>query len=453
MQKKLKSLLAIASVAGSLAIFFIACGDGEMIQLTDPIINGVLDEAGNHFDSELGEKIDSLRNGTLVVPSSSSNEPEPEPSSSSQPPAQPSSSGGNDDVSSSSRAQSSSSAQNVQSSSSKAAVASSSSKGSTVVTGACVEGNPKAGFTCKWDGYAAGTTLTPGKTMKPASYTLPSGCSEVSWSYAPDTEMGPFYDCNEFDATKGFPALGSQNYVLFAKLTCSDGAHVNACEPKTGWSSKEAPKLTGTCVWDKNPTTTARGATPSGVKVVDDDKVCTSPTVVYKYADGSKTWSTILPEWKDWDKKHKETYEVVPTLNCSGYSQTVTTAPCPKLDVSAGADHIIECNCPGDKQCQIDGKNCKADSKAGKDVALKVDECVEINVYGYDNQYYLPKVGMRCQSNGSTYKISINGKESTGGNDLLLLGTMKLGDNEFGTFCITSLSGGTGSISCNLNGE
>jgi len=117
------------------------------------------------------------------------------------------------------------------------------------------------------------------------------------------------YMCESTDAN-GFPALGSENYVLFAELTCEDGKHTNACNPKTGLPSKRVPELTGECVWAKNPTTTARGGIPSGVSVVDSDRVCGSsaPIVEYKYEGGAKTWTStgILPEWENWDKKHKE---------------------------------------------------------------------------------------------------------------------------------------------------
>jgi len=65
---------------------------------------------------------------------------------------------------------------------------------------------------------------------------------------------------------------GSKKYLLFAELTCDDGKHTTACNPKTGWSSKKAPELTGECEWEKNPTTTARGGTPKKtVSVVDTD--------------------------------------------------------------------------------------------------------------------------------------------------------------------------------------
>jgi hypothetical protein len=334
------------------------------------------------------------------------------------------------------------------SSSSVSAPSSSSSKPAQTVSG-CKENNPKAGFTCGWNGYTATATLTPGTMLKPAAFTLPSGCSSVAWKFAPDTsDMTLLYGCEATDES-GFAALGSRTYVLFAELTCDDGKHTNACNPAKGWSSKIAPVLTGECKWAKNPTTTARGAVPSGVSVIDVDHVCTSPTVVYKYDDGTQTWPStgILPEWKDWDKKH-ETYDVEATLNCPAYPQTITTA-CPPLEVTAGSDYIIECT--GGYEYTYCGGTSKTT------VNLKADECVEINVLGYTNSLYLPSLLMRCDTQGNQASVSVtlalNGKAQTftGSwvwNGQIDLGKVKVGDNEFGTLCVTALSGAT-SVRCN----
>jgi len=376
--------------------------------------------------------------------SSSSSEPGSNYESSSSQTITPSSPGTMQSSSSSiAGSSSSSSTQGGQSSSSKVAT----------VTGACVENNKKADFTCNWDGYKSGSILTPGTTMKPASYTLPSGCTAVSWSYAPDTNFGVIYDCNELDERSGFPALGSQNYVLFAKLTCNDGVHINACNPTDGWSSKRAPELTGMCKWDKNPTTTARGAVPSGVTVVDTDNICgTTKSVVYKYDGGTKTWPStgILPEWSSWDKKHTETYtDVEATLNCPAYAAPVTV-PCPPLEVHAGVDYVIECTCPGDGSSCLNEKYCKVGSTTGNSVTLKVDECVEINVVGWNDQYFLPDVvGMRCSGGYNSFTVSVNGKSITSSQGTLIpLGKIKLGDNELGTLCLTSIGSEITSLKC-----
>jgi len=436
MQKKLGSLSVVVSLGLAASFMIVACGDGIVDKLEGKLFEDML-TAEQRLDSD--DKVAEIMSDQPLPPSSANPTPgssaNPGGSSAYNPTPGGSSTGGNTTTSSSSSIPKSS---------------------AVAATGKCKDSNPKSGFTCGWDGYSAAKILTPGTLLKPAAATPPSGCSSIAWSFAPDTSgMMLNYSCNVLPAD-GEPALGSSNYVLFAELTCDDGKHINACDPKTGWSSKKAPELAGRCVWDKDPpdVTSARGAKPSGVTIVDTDAICTSPTVVYKYDNQSKTWPATgkLDEWKTWPKDKTETYKVEAVLNCPAYSQTVAMS-CPDLKVSGGVEHVIECTCPGNGQCQIDEKNCKADAVAGKAVNLKVSECVELTVYGYDNQYYSPKVGMRCQSNGSSYTVSINGTSTPGTSDLLLLGTMKQGDNEFGTFCVTSLSGGSGSISCSLNGE
>jgi len=226
------------------------------------------------------------------------------------------------------------------------------------------------------------------------------------------------------------------------------------------------PRLVGTCKWDRtaSETTTARGAIPSGVTLSDPNNICRGAKVVYKYDDGEKTWPSngFLSEWKNWDIKHKETYsDVQATIDCPDYEDDIEPKDCPDLIVSTGAEHIIECTCPGTGQCQIDDRVCKVDGRAGKDVTLKIDECVEINVIGYNNQYDLPNVIMRCKTEGTqqnaSVTISLNGrgKTYTGSytvDPLVELGKIKLGDNYFGTLCITALSGAT-SIKCTGPGQ
>jgi hypothetical protein len=439
MQKKLRSLLVAANLLAAAVLVFIACGSGELIDIA-----GMLDEdITNSTEQILVPKIQDK--DTAIFPEGYEPPPPPPPPSSSEvdlpisssteeppPPPPPPSSGIAPTPSSSSNAPpppppSSSSAR---SSASQA-------------TGGCRESNPKSGVTCGWNVTG---TLTPGTTLKPAAFTLPSGCSSVAWKYAPDTAaMALNYECETLGES-GFAALGSRNYVLFATLTCDDGSHTNACNPKTGLSSKIAPILTGDCKWAKNPTTTARGGTPSGVSVVDTDRICTSPKVEYKYAGGTKTWPStgILDEWKTWAKKQEETYEVEATLSCSAYPETVTS-PCPPLKVSAGTDYIIECT------GKFDDASCGGASK--KSVTLSLDECVEINVMGYTDQYNLPDVIMRCETQGTqasaSVTVSLNGKTTTTSGSysvqpLVSLGKMKMGDNEFGTLCVTALSGATG---------
>jgi len=308
----------------------------------------------------------------------------------------------------------------------------------------CKESNPKSGFTCAWDGYTTTTSLTPGRTLKPASYTLPSGCSSVTWKYAPDTDdFSLNYSCAQVPSA-GFAALGSNNYVLFAELTCEDGKHTTACNPKTGWASKKGPELSGECKWNKNPTTTGRGGTPSGVTVVDPDKICASPTVVYKYSGG--TWPTtgILPEWKNWDKKHTETYtDIEATVNnCPALESA--TVKCPPLVVNAGVDYIIELNCAG---AGTSFEQCK-----GKiDAVLKPDECVDIYVLNYAGDARPAMLECNVNGNNGNANVRLNGSPKTINSyyGQLELTTLKSGENELGTLCL--VSNGELTVKCRLS--
>jgi len=444
MQKKLKSLFIVASLSLAASLAIVACGDG-----IPEILDDFLQDLGVS-ENYMNDKIEDVMDQSPEPPPPPiSSEAPPSPGSSAAPP-NPGSSAAPPNPGSSAAPNPGSSAGGT---SSAAAPSSSSAPRSSAapIAGNCVESKPMSNFNCGWDGYTNGAILTPGKVLKPATATPPSGCS-VSWSYAPNTtDIAIMYDCEKVPDA-GVTALGSKNYVLFAELTCDDGKHVNACNPKTGWSSKKAPELSGTCEWEKNPTTTARGGTPkkANVTVVDTDNVCgATKTVVYKYDDGTKEWpaSGILPEWKNWDKKHEETYAIDAVLNCPAYSQTVAIG-CPPLKVSAGSDYIIECT------GKFDDKSCKVNSAAGNSVTLKADECVEINVMGYNDQYNLPNVIMRCETQGTqasaSVSISLNGAAptTTSGSwsvqPIVQLGKIKVGDNEFGNLCVTALSGATG---------
>ena len=367
-------------------------------------------------------------------------QPSDRPSSSSQQPP------------TSSPAQSSSSAPNSSSSSQQPPTSSpaQSSSSPTQTAVGCKESDPKAGFTCSWDGYTAGSILTPGKKLKPDYNGLPSGCSSIEWKFAPDnTAIALNYECQVLPSD-GLTAEGSRNYVLFAELTCEDGKHTNACEPTDGLPSKRAPALSGTCTWSKNPTTSARGAVPSGVTVVDADKICATTNVVYKYADGEKTWpANGLVEAGTYS-------DVKATVNCPGYN--VPPASCPILEVKGGTDHLIECTCSNGNNCDLSPTFCKTDGVKGYEVTLKNDECVEISVF-YTNQYLTgSKVVMRCSTDMGAQQslkgtLSLNGKviqSFTGSynwSGTIEIGKINLYENEFGTLCLTNLSGAT-SVKC-----
>jgi len=447
MQKKLKSLFIVASLGLATSLAIVACGEGA-----PDILNDFLQDLGLSEDVMKDQVDDVMEHDpppSSVAPQSSAGNPPgssaaPNPNSSASNPTSSAAPGGSSAGGNSSTTTPSSSS--VQKSSAAA------------VAGNCQESKPISTFTCGWDGSSGTPTpiLTPGKILKPAAATPPSGCS-ISWSYAPNTtDIALLYDCEKLPSD-GVSALGSKNYVLFAELTCDDGKHVNACNPKEGWSSKKAPELTGKCVWDKNPpeVTSARGAKPSGVTSIDTDNICGSTrSVVYKYDNGTKDWPAtgILPEWKDWGKDKTETYIVEAVLNCPAYS-AVVSSPCDPLKVSGGVEHVIECTCVGSDQCQVNDKICKADGKTGNTVTLTTSECVEVTVYNYNNPHYKPEVGLRCSSpNNSSFVVSVNGKSvSVAGNGLVPMGKLEVEDEtSLGTLCLTS---GAASISCQGPGQ
>ncbi|MCL1955685.1 MAG: hypothetical protein FWF63_00050 [Fibromonadales bacterium] len=449
MQRKLKSLLVVTSCAIAASLVILACGEGIPVEIAsyqqtvDTSMGVVIDKIKDKGDT-------SIWSGYVPPPppppppvSSSEDAPPIPQSSSDETPILPSSSsgGGLPPI-----PQSSSSAPVAQSSSSALPKSSSSQ---AAAAGGCKESNPKGGFTCGWDGYTSGSVLVPGKVLKPTNATLPSGCTEVAWKFAPDTtQMAQVNACKALPA-EGLTAEGSRNYILFGELTCDDGKHTTACNPKTGWSSKRAPEITGTCKWDRSPaeTTTGRGAKPSGVTVVDPDKVCSSPTVDYIYA-GTKKWNLstgILDEWKSWDKKHKETYsDVTPTLNCPAYGATVALPACPDLKVSAGADYTIELDCGSSSNGGFD--QCKGKNEA----VLKPDECVDMYVLNYSGDPRPVVVECNVDGNNGSASVTVKGSPKTisGYYGALDLANLKSGENEFGTLCLTS--SGSLTIKCKL---
>jgi len=217
------------------------------------------------------------------------------------------------------------------------------------------------------------------------------------------------------------------------------------------------PRLVGTCRWDikVSETTTARGAVPSGVTLSDPNNVCRGAKVVYKYDDGEKTWSStgILSEWKNWDKKHIETYsDVQATIDCPDYEDDIEPKDCPTLIVNAGADHIIELNCdgvrPGYPVQECKGKN---------EVILQLDECVDMIVLNYSGIYDGTNELMRpaiatCQvgqgGNGNA-ELYFNGKSIKINNYYVEvdLGKFKSGEYDFGTLCL--INGGP-TVKCKL---
>lgn len=415
MQKKLSSALMVASLVLAASLVFIACGEG-------PVFNfeGKLQMDVDASDKEMLNKIKTgdesiFPNGIPPTPLSSSEEL-PLSSAVEPPPPPPPLSSNNWVPSSSSFVITFSSSSTAKPTSSATATPSSSSK-PPAAGGGCREDNPKK-VTCAW-GHTG--VLTPGTILKPAAFTPPSGCT-VKWNYAPDTlGMALNFECKTLDEKVGFPAEGSRLYVLFAELTCADGKHIDACNPKTGLSSKLAPELTGECVWSKNPTTTARGATPSGVSVIDKDKICTKgSSVVYKYSGGTKTWPANGTTGIDAGKYS----DVEATLKCDEYPIPVASS-CPALTVSAGADYQIVCDktCgepdpQGSYQCQLSEATCGGAGKGWKKV--QDGECIDVEIT-WLSKYYNPEVIMICEGstfpdkgdNSLTIQVGKDGKKHT----------------------------------------
>jgi len=195
------------------------------------------------------------------------------------------------------------------------------------------------------------------------------------------------------------------------------------------------PRLEGKCVWDKNPTTQARGAVPSGVTLVDNDKMCgnTKPPVVYKYKEGTQTWPS--------GSLSANTYtDVQATVNCSGYD--VAPVTCPALVANAGSDHVIDLDCSNAGTAGPTLDKCKGTNSS----TLKVDECVDITVSNYTAEAAYPgsaiiacQVDRKGQNVDGSATLTINGKTYNGMDYIQIDLGVKYhsGDNEFGTLCLT----------------
>jgi len=466
MRKKLKSFTLVASTVASLAIILIACGKGELTNYFEADLNLSVEDfkgkcAGN-------AKLDSICGGdfTSYTPPPSSAAPQSSGGGTSSQGGGTSSQGGGTSSQGGGTSSQGGGTSSQGGGTSSAAPPVTQSSSSQAAQQGCPTGTEKPGYDCSWD--YKGTALTPGTVIKPEKTGDDAGCT-TKWLFK--TGTSPLLKCQEVPSA-GVTTEGSRAYILYATLECGGTSYVNNCKPTDGLSTNVAPELTGSCKWAKNPTTTARGGSPSGVSVTDTDNLCAGKTVKYVYetADGLKDWpeTGILTEWKSWDKKHTETYNVKATFaNCPKYT-IPTYSDCPPLEVSAGTDYIIECT------GGINDGECGG--KAKKEATLKLEECVEINVNGYTDQHYLPTMIMRCNAEGAQASISltlslngnaqkcianVNGTEvitnppctgSYSWNGEITLGTIKLGDNSLGTLCLTTMSGATG-VKCQLGNK
>jgi len=450
MQKKLKSLLIAASSIVAATLVFIACGSGQIIEIAD----SVWDETKDHSEINLYSSVLAyLPSSEVQLPSSSSVDEPPQPLSSANQPSSsavipqssaviPQSSTGGGEPPPSSAVVPKSSSSNVP-------------KSSAAAASGCKESSPKSGFTCGWS--ISGSSTTPGKPLTHANAATPSGCSSIAWKYVDDNDdLTLLYDCRALPEA-GLTTEGSKKYLLFAELTCDDGKHTTACN-KTPLSTLRAPGLTGTCEWKKSngdkvtETTTARGAIPGGVSLVDNDKVCgtTAPSVVYKYDGGTKTWPKEggpIPEAKTYT-------DVQATVACPAFDVVPTT--CPALTVKGGADYQMTCT-----GGQISATTCnKVEQKLKSS-----DECIDLEI-NWDNANYLPTITMTCEGqftgNNPTSSISVKvgTKPSVSASkdyyvsvstDLLKL---KVGTNEVLGICVSyTTTGSATGVTCKLGNK
>ena len=463
MKKNLKSLFVFASIAISASIVVIACGDGTSDIIDDWFKQSILDGAEDKAVADIEHVVDSVTKAggpsSSITPSSSSVPPSPGTSSSSaQPPSSASPGTSSSDAQPPSSASPGTSSSSVPTNPPSSSSVKSSAAPSQSASG-CKENDPKSGFTCGWS--ISGTSTTPGKPLTHAAATLPSGCTAVEWKYFDDDDpMTAIYGCTKLPEG-GFKTEGLKKYFLFAELTCGDKKQTTACN-KTALSTQPAPYLKGNCEWEKNPTTKARGGTPKKtIAVVDsaNPKICGSnPTIAYKYDSlpgKEATWpsSGILDSWKGLKGKDTVRYDITATLVCPNYSTPLTTK-CPTLVVTGGADQLVECT------GGWAAANCTAGTNKDNTAVLKLDECAEINVLGLTQEHQKGvKLVARCSMNNtaqsSSLKLKLNGTTkvdttfSWSWNGVVNIGTTVLPNNEFGTLCVTGLTGAT-SLKCEL---
>jgi len=317
-------LLVIAALVSCAAIVFIACGAGEVLNLTD--IEREVDTASNSgLQTSIGD-------GTIYsgyeAPSSSSEPPPPPPpgpggSSSSTytpPPSGNSSAGGSTQSSGSSG--NSSAGGSTQSSSSRGSTGGNSSV--SQAPGGCGEAaKPSQLTSCKWSNMEP----LPGDKISAQI----EGCTVIKTYYKDGTGFAP---C--LDLSGSITAGDGREYSLYADVDCGSGTTSITCNSVA--KTKKAPTLDGTCTWSKNPTSAATGAKPSGVTLNDPSHVCgaTADGKDAVYKNGSTTWPTD-------GMVDAGTYSnVKATYDCGSYS--IEPKSCPELVVNAVEANMISCD-------------------------------------------------------------------------------------------------------------
>jgi len=269
MQKKLKSLLAIASLTAAVVVFFVACGEGDRIVLDQSKIE-LYDTAKDILELNIAD-------GTIYE----GEEPQPTPSSP----------GGG--VSSSSNPGTQSSAE-----------------GTPDPNGCNSQAKP-TGFSCNWNNLKP----LPGTSISAKN----SSCNITQWYYK--DSQGSFAECMKFAG--GLSAREGKSYYLFAKVSCSGTEASVDCGSTAVTATAPSLSGTGTCKWDSNPTAAATGATASGVTLNDPSGICGSNKV--KYYEGTN-------EWQQGKAVSIGKHNVHATVDCPDYPN-IGKVDCPELEV------------------------------------------------------------------------------------------------------------------------
>jgi hypothetical protein len=198
-------------------------------------------------------------------------------------------------------------------------------------------------------------------------------------------------------------------------------------------------------VWNLNKTTTAYGAKPSGVSVIN----CGEEQVVYK--------SEKAGQWPADGKVNAGIYtDVKATVSCGGV--TLESDPCPSLEVEATENPAVPCNANSGEICNP------------KEVSIALGKCADFffaspdpydSEWGTTSQTLYPII--YCGTEAATiekpsFTIEINGtaKESTPQNHYAETGRVsynwnndKAADVTMARICLTKASGFS-TVKCNI---
>jgi uncharacterized protein (TIGR02145 family) len=139
----------------------------------------------------------------------------------------------------------------------------------------------------------------------------------------------------------------------------------------------------------------------------------------------------------------KTTYNTLTQSCCGGKTYNTSTQSCcgtkiynPNVLICTDdilSNHQITCN--GGIGSNCNGKNT---------VTMNIDECVEIRVLGYANQFELITPVMRCSGSNQIYvTLALDGTTKTANGQYSVqvsLKRLELGDNDFGILCLEAPS-------------